>query len=277
MELEDRLRRGLTEEADRAGIPPPVGDVIAPARRRRIGMVVALTLGIVLVVGGSKGISALVSDASDVKPSQSSDRSSDRLSEPAASYRLNGFKIAYPYDRPGRQPPNPDQATASYTADWARGVYPGAAECRMTLFDGDGDVVGSAPFGLDSATDHRHVPQGPPIDITAEPLSVEATCDDSIYEPGPGYVFEFQRVEPSYEGAPGDIRTKVIFRLRWETDVYPSMRTCYMTLKRPDGTTERLGRINGTFGEEGSEVDFSVAGPPESIESAEMTCKPLES
>ena len=197
------------------------------------------------------------------------------------SYSLSEFRITYPYDDPREDVlPSRVQASVSFVATWPAQGFPGASNCHMSLIGPTDEEVGALDFELTSATDgSRNAPLV--VSVEAEPTSAMGTCSGSTPSEaaaGEGYIFSgptktYAAVDPSGDVARPSL-THVQFDVTWATATQPGMHTCYLNISRSDGTKDAPAKFNVLWGE--NPMTFDVAGSPEDIADANVSCGPFE-
>ena len=212
---------------------------------------------------------------------------SDQVSaaDAAPSYELFNLKIQYPYVNPrdiytDEVEARTNEAGVSYASRWAGSTYPGTANCEIVLYDGDGDIVGRAEFGLSSGS-----PQYPPTDfwpqveVTAPPVSATGSCANSVYPTGNGYAFErpvITRPTDQETGRTDRARTQLAFRARWTTTTDPALRTCSATVHFENGSSKTYGPLNVYLPPGESLILRPPIADPASIRDAEVKCSELK-
>ncbi len=284
---------------------PDLGEVLRSgreAKRRRSAMVAATS--ILVLAGAALGATAVLGDAPQRADMEIADQIGDGnftpAQEPAPTYILSDFEIHYPYravdhmdglDRdqqkfcrsPSRQrdcEELTDHAGFSYQWRWSGDRFPGELDCWVQLFTESGELVGEETFGLSglepqSRPGSNHVVA---VEVSAEPVSAKAACEESRYDAGEGYRFTYQGWEPyAPTSSPGEAPPPDRVRLLWDGEVldeHADSRLCRMTIWFDSGRIVR-GEFttNGVRGLEEMDTAHPASDPPTD---AEITCGPIE-
>ena len=300
--MDDELKGRLQRVA--RGVPdgkPDVASVRQQGQRERVrrrGLIALSTAACVALAG--VGLAAVVGRDPGAPRQEAADHTGDGVFVPAergeATYLLSDFKIYYPYARvdhmpgmaagsakrqqlcslsPARCQKRWDQAGVSYEWRWATNSYPGDLDCRLRLYDNNGDLVANAITGLSGLESRsRGKPFVIPIDVSGEPVRAEGECEAGQYEGGAGWRITFVRSEPYQpdSGPPGE-RLRLIFEVE-ELDDHADSRACRMKVWFESGRT-RSGEFttNSATIFESMETQYPASDP---VTDAKVTCGPIK-
>ena len=211
------------------------------------------------------------------------------------TYLIEVVSIEYPYveadehllddefycdSHQGACEPDGGAAEAVYMPEWSGDTYPGDLDCLMTMYDEDGNEVGSALFGL-SVLDPSVVEPGMdtvPVYVSSAPARASGVCEAGQYQPGPGYDFEFVQArhwETSYEdpdGPPAPRRTELEFRVTWLLDD-PDTRYCHVIVELTDGSRREYDEFSTSASEESPYTLTVAIEDPSSVSDADIECR----
>lgn len=113
------------------------------------------------------------------------------------TYVFSDFAFRYPYvpdqlmmgERVEGGTPDPSFAEVAFAGRWSGDVYPGPAQCRITLLDGAGNAVGGYYFEEEDVIEPRYRSDFGTVPVTGEPVSATAVCSAGR-KPSGRYLFE---------------------------------------------------------------------------------------
>ena len=189
------------------------------------------------------------------------------------TYELGDLRIEHPFEE------STALAGVGYTASWSEGGYPGVAQCRITLTDERGRVVGQSDFSLDSASAEFVRPVGERVPVDGDPATGRAQCTQGNYNPNSSRArFETRSMSPSsnryHPGADND-RAEITFDVDWPGEGGQFMRICRVIVKHEDGTESGGEPFTTNLGEGPVSYDVFV-GEPQSFESAVLRCEDFQ-
>lgn len=188
------------------------------------------------------------------------------------TYELSDFSITYPSVDPLTGKKDSETAEIGYRTAWDGSVFPGSADCLLTVQDSKGRVIGEQPVEIEALMPSAVVAS---VDVSVEgvPASASGSCGSGQRAPADAeYVLSDVRVDVLGPNRVWDAEVRA--NAAWANGVYPGTQKCIAKLALGDGTTRdvpfTLHVDDGT--------DIHVAVPPrlQDAESATASCEPYQ-
>ena len=170
-----------------------------------------------------------------------------------------------------------DRAGVAMRWSWSSSRFPGNVECRTTLYDEHGTIVGKEIWNLSSAQRVQPLPGHPvgrrgfavPIEVDGEPVRADGSCEAGQYPGGPGVEVTFAGTKERESPAGGSYQV-MLFDAK-QLDEHSDLQMCRLTVRFENGKVERT-RFGTNQGEGRWEVPTEHP-TSERIEDASIKCR----